>query len=216
MKKTTALLCVIAISACSSVNYIQESFKADDFDFDKLKNSEIKFAGTEKIYLKEFNKTFSDEYSDTNKLNDKLYDLFSREFKIQIPGIKLSRLESEVPQVLQGNLSFKNYNQALLDNFFSSLKSDYLIFISSIEISNAYDNSQYFNAATNTMSGSSLEDCIISMEVECWDVVNQKRLLRFKGIGKDTVILFSYLSVLNIAMQNAVVHSVEYIKDKVI
>ncbi len=216
MNKILIFLFLISLSACSSVTNIQESFRAEDYDFTLLYNSKIKFAGTEKIFLKEFVKTFNDEYPDAKKLNNKLFDLFSKEFKYQIPGVKLSRLESKVPQVLQGDLSFKNYNQALVDSFFSSLKSDYLIFINSIEISNTYENSQYYNAATSSMSGSSLEDCIISIEVKCWDVSDQKRLLRFKGLGRDTVVLFSYLSSLNDAIQNAVAHSVEYIKDKAI
>lgn len=216
MNKILIFLYVISISACSSVTNIQESFKSKDFNFTLLYNSKIKFAGTEKIYLKEFVKTFNDEYSDTSKLNNKLYDLFSQDFKSQIPCAKLSRLKSKVPSILKGDLSFKNYSKALVDSFFNKLDSDYLIFINNIEINNAYENLHYYNAATSTMSGSSLENCIVSMEIECWDVANQKRLLRFKGLGRDTVVLFSYLRSLNGAIRNAVAHSVEYIKDKAI
>jgi hypothetical protein len=212
MNKILIFLCVISISACSSVTNIQESFKSEDSEFNLLLNSKIKFAGTEKIYLKEFVKTFSDEYSDTSKLNNKLYDLFLKEFKTQIPGIKFSRSESQTSQILQDELSFRNYNKALPDSFFNKLDSDYLIFIKSIEINNAYENLQFYNAATSSMSGSSSEKCIVLMEVELWDVANKKRLLRFKGIGRDTVFLFSYLNSLNGAIQNAVAHSVEYIR----
>ena len=216
MNKILIFLFAISISACSFVTNIQESFKSEDSDFTLLLNSKINFAGTEKISLKEFVKTFNDEYSDKSKLNNKLFELFSKEFRIQIPGIKFSRLESQIPQVIQGDISSKNGNKALLDSFFDTLDSDYLIFIKSIEINNAYENLQYYNAATSTMSGSSSEKCIVFMEVELWDVANQRCLLRFKGIGRDTVILFSYLSSLNGAIKNAVAHSVEYIKNEAI
>jgi len=216
MNKILILLFVLTFSAFSSVKNIQESFKSEDSDFTLLYNSKIKFGGTDKIYLKEFVKTFNDEYSDKSKLNNKLFELFSKEFKIHTPGIKFLRLESQIPQVIKGDISSKNGNKTLLDSFFDTLDSDYLIFIKSIEINNAYENLSYYNAATSTMSGSSSEKCIVFMEVELWDVANQRCLLTFKGIGRDTVILFSYLSSLNGAIKNAVAHSVEYIKNEAI
>ena len=111
MKKLIVILSLLVIifTGCSSVIKIQESYRADNYDFTLLHDSNIKFVGTDKIYLKEFVNTFKDEYSDKNKLNDKLFELFSIEFKKQIPGSKLSRLEIKIPKILSGDLSFKDY-----------------------------------------------------------------------------------------------------------
>lgn len=216
MKKLIVILSLLVIifTGCSSVIKIQESYRADNYDFTLLHDSNIKFAGPDKIYLKEFVNTFKDEYSDKNKLNDKLYELFSIEFKKQIPGTKLSRLELKIPTILSGNLSFKEYNKNSIDSFFISLDTDYLVFVNSIEIGNAIDSYQHYNASTGTYSSSSTEDCIVLLEVECWDVINQERILRFKGIGSDTVNFWAFLSSLNDAMEKAVSHSVEFIKNE--
>ena len=216
MKKLIVILSLLVIifTGCSSVIKIQESYRADNYDFTLIHDSNIKFVGTDKIYLKEFVNTFKDEYSDKNKLNDKLFELFSIEFKKQIPGTKLSRLEIKIPKILSGDLSFKDYNKNLIDSFFTSLDTDYLVFLNSIEIGNSYKYSHYYNPNTNATTSSSTEDCIVLLEVECWDVINQKRILRFKGLGSDTVNFYAFLSSLNDAIEKAVRHSVEFIKNE--
>ncbi|MGD8306305.1 MAG: hypothetical protein PVF17_06595 [Ignavibacteria bacterium] len=215
MYKSLVILFALIVISCSSTTYIQESFAAEDYDFIALHNSNIEFAWTEKILLNEFVKTFNDEYSDTNKLTNKLFALFSNEFKHQIPGIKLSQLEINVPPILQHGISLSNQNQTIAERFFASLESDYIIVINSIEIDGADENSQYYNPATSTISGSSSEECVVSLDIEIWDIKNQKRILRFFGLGTDTVVLFSYLSSLNNAMKEAVAYSVKFIKGKV-
>src|SRR5210317_1658144 len=107
MKKLLIVLIVILCAGCTKSIRIQESFKSDNYDFSLMQSSNIKFGGTTKIFLKEFVDTFNDEYSDTTKLNDKLYTVFADEFGKQMPQVSLTKFENEIPKELLGELSFK-------------------------------------------------------------------------------------------------------------
>lgn len=213
MKKLLIILIVILISGCTKGIRIQESFKSENYDFSSIQSSKIKFGGTTKIFLKEFVDTFNDEYSDTTKLNDKLYTVFSNEFGKQMPQASLARLETEIPKELLGELSFKESNLESVNLFFSNLDSDFFLFINNIEISNSYQTNQFYNANTHTTSTSSTENCQVSIEVECWDVDKQKRILRFKSLGSDSVVFFTFLKSLNNAIGEAIKNSVTFIKN---
>jgi len=213
MKKLLIVLIVILFAGCTKSIRIQESFRSDNYDFGLMESSKIKFGGTTKIFLKEFVDTFNDEYSDTTKLNDKLYTVFTDEFSKQMPQVNLAKLETEIPKELLGELSFKESNLEAVNLFFTNLDAEFLIFINNIEIGNSYQTNQYFNANTNTTSTSTTEYCQIAIEVECWDVDKQKRILRFKGLGSDSVVFFTFLKSLNNAIDEAIKNSVTYIKN---
>ena len=102
MKKLLVIIAVVMLSGCAKVIKIQESFRSDNYDFSTIQNSRIKFSGTTKIYLKEFKKTFTEEYSDTTKLNNKLYELFVKEFGLQMSQVNIARVENEIPKELLG------------------------------------------------------------------------------------------------------------------
>jgi hypothetical protein len=202
---------ILILSGCSSALKIEESFKAENFDFSLLSKSKITFVGTEKIYLREFKKTFKDEYSDTSKLNLKLFETFSEELKKKNSKSMITYYDKKIPKVFLGDLSFKEFDKIEIDSFFKELNSDILLLVNNIEISNKYEPTQNFNSTNNTMTSSSSEDCVVTIEFECWDVKNQKRILSYKSHGKDTVFLILYLNALNNAIEEAINNSVEYI-----
>ena len=101
----------------------------------------------------------------------------------------------------------------LVNLFFTNLDADFLVYVNNIEIGNSYTHDQYFNANTNSSTTSTTEYCEVALEVECWDVDKQKRILRFKGLGSDSVVFFTFLSSLNKAINEAVKNSVTFIKN---
>jgi hypothetical protein len=213
MKSLLSIVVIIFLSSCSPALKFQESFTSKDLNFNSLKNSSITVYGVSNIVLKEFKQTFTDEYSDTTKLNNKIITDFKTEFSKQIPALKVKSGEGKIPSALTGEISFKDFDQAKIQDFFGDLNSDYLIFVSSLDIGNAYDTYTHFNPATNMSSSSSTEKCMVETEIECWDVKKQNKIFKIKSYGSSTVILFTFLNSLNSAISEAIENGVKYIAD---
>jgi hypothetical protein len=213
MKKISFFLLAVILTACSAGIKYQESFHSNDLSFTNLKNSTVTVFGASSIILTEFKNTFADEYSDTTKLNNKIITDFKTHFTNQIPTIKIKSGQGKIPAALVGEFSFKDNDTLLLNNFFTSLNSDYLVFVNTLDIGNAYNTYTNFNPATNMSSTSSTEECKVSAEIECWAVKNQKRIFKVKSYGSSTVILFTFLNSLNSAISEAIENGVKYIAD---
>jgi len=216
MKIFFSFVAVILLTACSPALKFQESFVSNDLNFYLMKGSSITVFGVSNIILTEFKETFKDEYSDTSQLNIKILSDFKAQFAMQIPSIKVKSDQRKIPASLVGEFSFKDDNKALIDEFFRSVNTEYLLFVNTLEIGNSYNTYTHFNTTPNmpgTMMTSSTEECKVSAEIECWDVKNQKRVFKIKSYGSSTVILFTFLNSLNNAISEAIENGVKYIAD---
>jgi hypothetical protein len=211
MKKISFLLLAVTLTACSAGIKYQESFVSKDLSFTNLKNSTVTVFGASNIILTEFKKTFAEEYSDTTILNNKIIMDFKTQFSKQIPNVKLKEGQGKIPGAFVGEFSFNENNTSLVNDFFNNLNSDYLIFVNTLDIGNAYNTYTNFNPATNMSSTSSTEECKVATDIECWDVKNQKRIFKVKSYGSSTVILFTFLTSLNSAISEAIENGVMYI-----
>jgi len=214
MKKLFLIPVFFVIYSCSSALKIQDTYQARDINFKHIQNSNIAIYGVNSITLSEFMKTFRDEYSDTTRLNDKILSEFSKEFKMLIPSVSLVEKNAKVPLILTGEFSFKEDNSKEVSEFFNGLGTDYLIFINNISVGNSLVYSTYFvTSGRGIMNGGTTEQCVVNMEVELWDVHQQKRLMKFWAGGERSVVLFSFLTALNGAIDNSVETAVKYLKN---
>jgi hypothetical protein len=210
MRKLLIMPLIFLIFSCSSSLKIQESYHSENINFDKIKNSKISICGVSSISLDEFIKTFNDEYSDSAKLDNKIISTFSSEFKKIIPSVTPVEINEKIPAELSGEFSFKENNSEEVSEFFNSLETDYLIFVNNISVGNAY-NTYFYPTSYGMMSGGQTENCVVSIEVELWDVDQQKRLMKFRAGGVDEVFFFAYLSALNGAIERSVTTAVSFI-----
>jgi len=214
MKKLFFIPVLFIICSCSSELLIKDTYHARGIDFNRVQNSNIAIYGVNSITLSEFMKTFRDEYSDTTRLNDKILSEFSKEFKMLIPSVSLVEKNAKVPLILTGEFSFKEDNSKEVSEFFNGLGTDYLIFINNISVGNSLVYSTYFvTSGQGIMNGGTTEQCVVNMEVELWDVHQQKRLMNFWAGGERSVVLFSFLTALNGAIDNSVETAVKYLKN---
>lgn len=213
MKLFFVFLSVVLLTACSPSLKFQESYVSKDLKFNEVKSGSITVYGASNIILNEFIQTFKDEYSDTIKLNNKIVTDFKTQFSKQIPTAKIISGKGTIPSAMIGEFSFKDNNHSVVDSFFNSLVSDYLIFINTLQIGNEWEYNTTYNPTTNMSSGYSSEKCKVETEIECWQVKDQKRLYKIKSYGSDTVILFTFLSSLNSAISEAIENGVKYIAD---
>lgn len=212
MKKLVLVSLVLIICSCSPGLKIQKSYQADDIDFNHLKNSTITLGGVNSISLSEFINTFNDEYSDSTKLDNKIENDFTSQFYKLIPSVTTVKMSEKFPSFLTGELSFKENRNEEASEFFKGLQTDYLLFINNIDVGNAY-NSYVYSTGGNTMATGQTENCVVNIEVELWDVMQQKRIMKFRAGGEKSVVLFSYLAALDDAIENSVITAVEYIKN---
>ena len=212
MKKLAILPMIFLIFSCSSALKIQESYRAHRINFTKIKKSEIAICGVSSVSLDEFTKTFTDEYSNSGKLDNKIISTFSREFKILIPSVTPVEIYEKIPAALSGEFSFKENSTEEVSDFFNSLETDYLIFVNNISVGNAY-NEYFYPTSYSMMSRGQNESCVVSIEVELWDVVQQKRLMKFRAGGVDEVLFFAYLSALNGAIERSVATAISFINN---
>lgn len=211
MKTLIGFVVVILLTACSPALKFQESFVSKDLNFNSLKNSSITVYGTSNIILTEFVETFKSEYSDTTKLNNKIITDFKMEFSKQLPKATVKSGVGKIPSALIGELSFNQNNISQVDNFFKSLNTDYMLFVSALEVGNAYQT--YTSYSNNMPMTNSSEECKVETDIEAWDVKNQKRIFKIKSYGSSTVILFTFLNSLNSALSEAIENGVKYIAD---
>lgn len=211
MKLFFAFLSIVLLTACSPSLKFQESFVSKDLNFNSLKNSSITVYGTSNIILTEFVETFKSEYSDTVKLNNKIIIDFKEHFAKQIPMVTVKSGAGNIPSALVGELSFNQNNISQVDNFFKSINTDYMLFVSALEVGNAYQT--YTSYSNNMPITNSSEECKVETDIEAWDVKNQKRVFKIKSYGSSTVILFTFLNSLNSAISEAIENGVKYIAD---
>lgn len=211
MKTLIGFVVVILLTACSPALKFQESFVSKELNFNSLKNSSITVYGTSNIILTEFVETFKSEYSDTTKLNNKIITDFKEHFAKQIPTATIKSGVGKIPSALIGELSFNQNNISQVDNFFKSINTDYMLFVSALEVGNAYQTYTHYN--NNMAMTNSTEECKVETDIEAWDVKNQKRIFKIKSYGSSTVILFTFLNSLNSALSEAIENGVKYIAD---
>ena len=208
MKKLLLLIVsAILLSSCTHTITITELYKQDNIDFNKIKEAKITFAGTKNISLREFKKTFNDEYSDTTKLDKYIYNSFVNLFALNMPKAQILLADRKIPAELFGEVSFKTANINNVKNYFENCKSDYLLIIKNIDIANMYVS------YSTGKSFSSIEYCLIKLEFEYWDVLNQKKIITATAPGMCAVGLFNYLETLNGAIDDAVKNATTYISE---
>jgi hypothetical protein len=212
MKKLLFIPILFIVFSCSPGLRIQNTYQSGEIDFNHLHNGKIAIYGVNSITLNEFKNTFKDEYSDTAKLNDKILSTFNQEFRKLIPSVTSVEENEKIPSGLTGEFSFKEDNSREISGFFNTLQTDYLIFINNISLGNTYDSYTY-STGNGIMYSGSMENCVVSMEVELWNVQQEKRLMKFRAGGEETVFLFSYLAALNGAIENSVNSAVEFLKN---
>jgi len=212
MKKLLFIPVLLLVYSCSPALKIQDTYHASDIDFKNIKNSKIAIFGVNSITLTEFVNTFNDEYSDTAKLNNKILSTFSKKFKMLIPSVIPVEESEKIPALLAGEFSFKENNSEDVSKFFDGLETDYLIFVNNISVGNSY-NSYMYSTGYGTFNSGATENCVVNMEIELWNVPQQKRLMKFWAGGDKPVVLFSYLSALNGAIENSVGTAVKYLKN---
>lgn len=205
MKKYFYLIMLIVLTSCSSLSKIQETYRANEFNLNNIKNSSISFCGTEKIATNDLKSFFNEEYSEKDKFNEKLFNDFQKEFQKNLPTIQLINFP------LKSHKTFKNE----IDNFFSAIKTDYFIWVKSVEIRSKNEFTAIINK--NTFGGTANFYYLATIEIELWSVAEQKQLLSFKGIGEDGIsILSKRITTINQAIENSIEHSVEYIKNNAV
>jgi hypothetical protein len=210
MKKLFFVPILFVFCSCSSSLLIKDTYRAGDIDFNSVKKSKIAIYGVNSLTVNEFVKTFRDEYYNTTKLNNKILSTFNKEFNELIPSVTSIEKNEKVPSFLTGEFSFKENNSKEVSKFFNGLGTDHLVFINNFSVGNP---SYFLTRGNSIMSGELAEQCVVSMEVELWDVKHQKRLMKYQAGGERTVVLFSLLTALNGAIENSVDTAVRYLKN---
>jgi hypothetical protein len=212
MRKLLFVSLLLITCSCSTALKIQESFRSEDIDFNRIKSSKIAICGVNTIILKDFIITFNDEYSDTVKINHKIFSDFENQFKLQIPSVKSVEMSGTTPSFNTEFLSVEENMSQETSGYFSNLDADYLLFIDSLVINNQWSYHSY-SIGNGMMGGGSTEYCVVDIKVELWNVTERKREMSFNAGGDDTVSFFDFLNTMNDAIENSVAAAVEYIKN---
>ena len=192
-----AIISVFSFSSCKvSKEYVK--FISEKEDFVSPSKKGVTVIMTEHIIVNNFKKTFKNNFEDIEGFRKIYLKEFSQKLKSsgKFGGVAVNILNSKYKNLDKGN-------------------TDYVIHISSFEITSRVEHVSSVNMNSNDFGGmgntASTEYCVINLKVEVYDAKTDKEILDFVVIGEGSVFLFNFTDTLNKAKTRSINHIVNYL-----
>lgn len=203
------------LCSCEAVRISENSnYKNSEFVFGPNKTAVI--IGNDDILISEFSKTFNKKYKqkhDYVKQYDSLCAIIFKQENIfgEIKHIKSFEI------LLNDPITFTLEQQKKVDSLFSNTTANYLIKITSHEITNSIQGSPVMampmaGGGMGMSSGTQSESCIINSHFQIYDIKTRKKMLDFVSKGSGSVLFFAFEQAFIDAMNSSVKNSAIYLK----
>ncbi len=213
MKKNTLLtvICVLLFTSCVvKKDYVNNIIKEGDITNPQEKI--VLVTGFENIRVNNFTKTFEKNFSTDSLFVDAYINEFITEAKKNnIYSDYLVDVSSNWEELNKGI----NADRFVLNDLFTNSNADYMISFSNFEITNRVETSYAPAVGPNGGAGThtSIEYCIINVEVIIYDTKTQRKILEFVTTGESSVFLFNFTKTFLRAKTRSIKHIINYLKN---
>ena len=196
------------------------------FDAQRLTESTFRVVGSSDVQVTGYKETYASLFPNNQSFIQRMSAQFCSALQTASPSTKME-CKSEI-DVLPAQLnSLNDTTLATARNFFGSVPEQYVINLTDIHVGEQLDISfvgpTYVGGGAMVGGGmgggmamgggtSSHGYCVIDVNVQIWDVKNQKKVLEFMSEGKASQNLFFFEGTFKNAMQLAVDRAVGYLQ----
>lgn len=212
---TVLVLGVLSMSSCTAIRITEvRPYNSAEFMFGTDKSALV--ISSDEVAINEFTKTFSKKYKQKEDFIQQFNSLFAMTLKNEnIFG----RIKSDTSLEFIYNDTFlaNQEQQKKIDSLFINAGTDYLIRITSLEITNSIQGNPGMmmpmaGGGMGMTGGGQSESCIVNAHFQIYDIKTRKKVLDFVSKGSAGVGLFAFEQALTKAIDNSIKNSAIYLK----
>ena len=204
-------LFAILFTACAA-GYIRIGPSSPDFSIGEIKTAKSILLVSEKAEVKQFKKSFARAFGSGSSLSGYLSKALADSLNA-IPGVSVSVGPAGISDSLAGDSVSKSAT------FFEGVEARYALNVKNILI---YNSTQYTpgimapsgpGGSMVVTGGGISTSCVVSYDVEIWDVPSMTRMALFQATGTAQVFMFFYRTALENAVESSLRHFVAYVRE---
>jgi hypothetical protein len=200
------------MASCTKI-FIHEISRSPEFFLSPGSSKTAVIVGDDKIPLNDFVKTFDKIYDPQRLFVDDYISLFTDKLQ-QTFLFSAVRFDMSPQWARIKSTSGAKEDLAVVDYLYSTSNANYVINITSFDLTRRIDKGTPYDATTPNMPPSPYykEYCIVKAHIQVIDVKTRKVVSEFESDGQSLVFLFTYKVALEKAMESSVEHAVAFLK----
>ena len=210
-----AVISVQLLSSCTATRITEvKPYNSSEFLFGTDKTALL--VSSDEVLVNEFTKTFSKKYKQKEDFIQQFDSLF--ENRLKNDNIFGKIIYDRSLELVSNDVFAVNQEQRKkVDYLFSNTTADYLIRITSHEITNSIQGNPGMmmpmaGGGMGMTGGSQSESCVVNSHFQIYDIKTRKKVLDFVSKGSAGVGLFAFEKALINAIANAINNSAIYLK----
>ena len=206
---------LISVFGCAPSIKITSEFQDPTYSFGQIKKNEsIKVIAAEKINVMEFQKSYRKEYATDHDFATSLQSQITDGIK-SIIGCKANGTGTQQEASILVSGSFDQNSIDQIQQLFGSTSETLILLVKSVDISNKRTSNGSMMMASPgggmmMTGGGSQESCVVTLNVELWDVKTKKKVLAYSATGEAKVTMLFFGTALKNAVSNAIKYMVNY------
>lgn len=209
------ILSIQLLSSCTAVRISEfRPFNNSEFVFGSNKTALIVY--NDDVLVSEFTRTFNKKYKQKHDFVQQYDSLFALKLKAEniFGEIKHSKADVLLPT---DSLTYNAEQQKKVDSVLTNTTADYLIGITSHEITNSIQGNPGMmmpmaGGGMGMTGGGQSESCIVNSHFQIYDIKTRKKILDFVSKGSAGVGLFAFEKALTNATSNSINNAAIYLK----
>jgi hypothetical protein len=207
---------VLLLSSCTATR-ITEAKPYDSSEFLFGTNKTALLVSSDEVMLDEFTKTFNKRYKQKEDFIQQFDSLFAIRLKNENIFGAIT-IDKSLELVSNDTFTFSKEQQKKIDSFFTNATADYLIRITSYEITNSIQSNPGMmmpmagGGGMGMTGGGQSESCVVNTHFQIYDIKTRKKVLDFVSKGSAAVGLFAFDKALVNAIDNSIKNSAIYLK----
>lgn len=216
IKVISATIGLISVFGCAPSIKITTDFQDQSYSFGQIKQQEsIKIIASEQINVMEFKNSYRKEYATDQEFARILQSQIADSIKSIIGCTSNGTGNQQEASVLISS----GFDQTSIDHIqqlFGSTSENFILLVKSVDISNKRTSSggmMMANPGGGMMmaGGGSQESCVVTLNVELWNVKDKKKILAYSSTGEAKVTMMFFGTALKNAVSNSIKYMVNYL-----
>jgi len=209
-------LALISVIGCAPSIKIRTDFQDPSYSFGQIKQTEaIKVIAADRIDVIKFQNSFRKEFATDQDFASILQSQITDSIKSML-GCNANGSGNQQEASILVSSSFDQNSIDQIQQLFESTAEDYILLVKSVYISNKTTSNSSMMMANPSggmmmVGGGSQESCVVTLNVEVWNVKNKKKVLAYSSTGEAKVTMLFFGTALKKAVSNSVKYMVKYL-----